>query len=105
MAEIPEGFELLFLTEGPDADPAAEIQFGGQRLCVLREDALGSTEIEFVADKYILEQEVVMKFPLESFTCSVEIAKRELHAWHVNLKAENAQQSVQPDRREDAAPG
>lgn len=91
MNDIPDGFEIIFITEGDDASPAAEIQFRGQRLCVLRECG-ASTEIEFVEDKY-LGKSVSMQFPLANFSRVTDLARRELTQWRANIAAKVARQN------------
>lgn len=77
-------FEIIFITEGPDCTPAAEIQFSGQRLCVIRYLPSGTTEVTFVKDLYA-DRDVDMTFPLHEFTNTANRAARELKAWLENL--------------------
>ncbi|GLQ99156.1 hypothetical protein [Dyella mobilis] len=80
-------FEILFITEDPDITPAAEIQFAGQRVCIIRLSRHGSPEIEFVKDRY-LGKDVEMVFPLKDFVETVELAVSDLASWLDKL-AEN----------------
>lgn len=59
-------FEILFITEGCDSTPAAEIQFNRQRLCIVRFSPPGTQQIEFVQDLYI-GRSTEMVFPLADF--------------------------------------
>jgi hypothetical protein len=77
-------FEIIFITEGPDSTPAAEIQFGGQRLCIARFSAAGSSEIEFVKDLYV-GRDVEMIFPLAEFLKTVQLAVDDLALWQQDL--------------------
>ncbi|TXC84867.1 hypothetical protein FRZ40_24505 [Paraburkholderia azotifigens] len=57
----------------------AEISFNGQRLCVLdKEGGNDEMEIEFLADLYVLPENVRMKFSLAEFLKTVEIARSDL---------------------------
>lgn len=77
-------FEIIFITGDPKTTPAAEIQFDGQRLCVVRLSVAGAPQIEFVQDLYI-GREVEMAFPLTQFQETVQIAVDDLAAWLLNL--------------------
>jgi hypothetical protein len=77
-------FETIFITEGPDGTPAAEIQFNQQRLCLVRFLAAGAPQIEFVQDLYV-ERAVVMAFPLQQFQETIQQATDDLASWQQNL--------------------
>ena len=77
-------FEILFITEGSECTPAAEIQFSGQRLCILRFSEAGLPQIEFVQDLYV-GRTVEMIFPLAEFQETVQLAVDDLAAWLQNL--------------------
>jgi len=83
----PNDFELLFVTEGESANPAAEIQFGGQRLCIVRPspEHPGQFDVEFLTDLYVLPQSVKMVFPAEAFINVLQQARSDLQAWLSNL--------------------
>lgn len=68
----PVPFEVIFMTDEPDSNPAAEIQYGGQRLCVIRLRS-GKPEIEFVQDLYV-GKPVGMTFELNKFTVTLKLA-------------------------------
>lgn len=55
-------FDIIFITEGPDDTPAAEIQFNGQRLCIVRLLAADAPQIEFLTYLY-MGRDVRMIFP------------------------------------------
>ena len=73
-------FEVLFITEDSGSSPATEIQFKGQRLCIIRLSLGGVPNIEFVRDLYV-GLDVKMIFPLAEFHEAVEFAVTELVAW------------------------
>ncbi len=73
-------FETIFITEGQEITPAAEIQFSGQRLCIVRICAAAAPQIEFVQDLYV-GRDVVMAFPLAQFQEAVQLAIDDLAAW------------------------
>ncbi len=73
-------FEIIFITEGPESVPAAEIQFGGQRLCNVRFSPAGAPQIEFVQDLYV-GGDVEMVFPFAEFQTTVQLAIHDLAAW------------------------
>jgi hypothetical protein len=83
-------FETIFITEGNASTPAAEIQFSGQRLCVVRFDSSGSPHIEFVLDTYV-GREVEMVFPVLEFQDTVQQAVRDLAAWIRDLPEERTE--------------
>lgn len=53
--------------EGDEASPAAEIQFGGQPLCVFRENVTQTAEMEFLGETYGLSQAALKNVPFDSF--------------------------------------
>ena len=77
-------FEIIFITEGAESTPAAEIQFNRQRLCIVRFSAAGAPQMEFVQDLYI-GREVEMVFPLAEFQATAQLAVDDLAAWLRNL--------------------
>ena len=77
-------FEILYITEGSECTPAAEIQFSGQRLCVLRFSEAGLPKIEFVQDLYV-GRAVEMSFSLAEFQEAVQVAVDGLATWLQNL--------------------
>ena len=79
-------FEIIFISEGKACIPAAEIQFNGQRLCIVRYPSPGSPQIEFVQDLYV-GRNVHMIFPLADFQETVQIALGDLAAWLEKLEA------------------
>jgi hypothetical protein len=83
-------FETIFITEGRAANPAVEIQFKGQRLAVIRFDAAGSPQIEFVQDTYV-GREVKMAFPVMQLQETVQQAVSDLAAWIRNLTDDRAE--------------
>lgn len=76
-------FETIFITEGDAAEPAAEIQFDGQRLCLLRRHPENRADfvIEFISDRYAQPDDVKMSFSLASFNQEVGAASAELRRW------------------------
>ncbi|HDR9584502.1 TPA: hypothetical protein QDC22_002915 [Burkholderia stabilis] len=57
----------------------AEISFNGQRLCVLdKENGNEEMELEFLVDLYILNDSVKMKFGLDDFIKTIEVARLDL---------------------------
>jgi hypothetical protein len=78
-------FETIFITEGHAGTPAAEIQFNGQRLSIVRFNAEGSPQIEFALDTYV-GREVEMIFPVMEFQETVQQAVSDLAAWMRSLK-------------------
>jgi hypothetical protein len=77
-------FEIIFITEGLDSTPAAEIQFGGQRLCIARFSQANFPQIEFVKDFYV-GRDVEMIFPLEEFLKTIQLAIDDLALWLQSL--------------------
>lgn len=77
-------FEIIFITEGQDDSPAAEIQFNGQRLCIVRLLAAETPQIEFVKDVYV-GRDVKMIFPYSQFQEQVQLAISDLVSWQRNL--------------------
>ncbi len=77
-------FEIIFITEGEDAQPAAEIQYRGQRLCILRYTIIDSHEIHFVQDLYV-GCNIEMTFPLHEFITNINVAAADLRLWVENL--------------------
>jgi hypothetical protein len=77
-------FEIIFITEGRDSNPAAEIQFNDQRLCVVRFSPPGTPQIEFVQDLYV-GRNTEMVFPLADFQETIQLAVDDLAAWLQNL--------------------
>ena len=73
-------FEIIFVTEDSGSSPATEIQFKGQRLCIIRFSLAGVPNIEFVQDLYV-GLDVKMEFPLAEFHEAVQFAAAELVAW------------------------
>lgn len=78
-------FQILFITEGDAINPAAEIQFDHQRLCIVRFSPAGAPELEFVQDLYV-GGDVAMIFPFEEFMDTLRIALDDLVAWRQNLE-------------------
>ncbi len=76
-------FEIIFITEGLGCTPAAEIQYRGQRLCIVR---LGrdAPELEFGLNGYV-GQSTIESVPLEEFVVTLGIAKEDLRAWTERL--------------------
>lgn len=83
-------FEIIFITEGPESTPAAEIQFLGQRLCVVRLVGAEATEVTFVQDVYA-NRPVDMTFPLDEFQDVVNVAAGDLADWNRRLQQFEAQ--------------
>lgn len=79
-------FEILFVSEGHDGTPAAEIQFNGQRLCIIRHSLQRIPQIEFVRDLYV-GRATEMIFPLADFQKTVQIAVADLADWLRKLEA------------------
>ena len=77
-------FEIIFITEGLDATPAAEVQFNRQRLCIVRLSDTDGPEIEFVQDLYV-GRDVKMVFPIAEFQEQIQLATGDLASWHRNL--------------------
>ena len=73
-------FEIIFITEGEDTVPAAEIQYCGQRLCILRCTSTDTHEIHFVQDLYV-GRNVEMTFPLLEFISNINLAAEDLSSW------------------------
>jgi hypothetical protein len=67
-------FEIIFITDGPDDNSAAEIQFNGQRLCILRRSDSGAPQIEFMQDLYV-GRDVTMVFPFAQLQEAVQLAR------------------------------
>jgi len=84
-------FETIFITEGRAGNPAAEIQFGGQRLCVVSMAGPGQFAIEFPSNLYVLPQQVRMVFALQAFTSVLQQSCRDLEAWVGNVAHANGQ--------------
>jgi hypothetical protein len=81
-------FEIIFITEGEEARPAAEVQYKGQRVCILRCTSADSHEIHFVQDVYVgLETE--MTFPLQEFITNINVAATDLSSWVKQLALGN----------------
>jgi hypothetical protein len=80
-------FETIFITEGESASPAAEIQFSGQRLCIVRcrSENPDQFEVEFLSDLYVLQQSVQMAFSLEAFIQVLQQARGDLKGWLIKL--------------------
>ena len=76
-------FEIIFITENSEANPAAEIQFKGQRLCVIRFSA-GAPQLELLQDLYV-GRNVEMVFPVADFNDTVRQAVAGLASWLENL--------------------
>ncbi len=73
------GLSIDFVSDMDHEYLTAEISFDGQRLCVLdREGGNERMEIEFLADLYVLPNNVRMKFSLSDFLKTIEIARPEL---------------------------
>lgn len=77
-------FETLFITVGTESAPAAEIQFGGQRLCVVRLSQASEPQVEFVQDLYV-GRSVRMEFPLSDFNATIKKAVDDVADWQNNL--------------------
>ncbi len=77
-------FEIILVTEGLELTPAAEIQFNGQRLAIVRFHEPGLPQIEFVQDLYV-GRSVAMVFPLVEFQETIRLAIDDLAAWLQNL--------------------
>lgn len=77
-------FEIIFITEGAGSTPAAEIQYDGQRLCILRVLSTVNPEIEFVQDLYI-ERSGERVFPLNELLHTIQLAVDGLTSWRQNL--------------------
>lgn len=76
---MKEKFEILFVSETEYDFLAAEILFSGQRLCQInKEKGNDEMEIEFIADTYMLQKDVLMKFSLAEFEKIIFKAKEEL---------------------------
>jgi len=83
-------FETIFITEGREDTPAAEIQFNGQRLCIVRLLAMDTPQIEFLTDLYV-SRNVKMIFPYAEFQEQVELATSDLASWQSNLAGGRAE--------------
>jgi len=81
---MSQGFEIIYITEGDGATPAAEIQFSGQRLCVLRSKGGDQFNIEFVTDLKV-GNDAPMQFSLLAFNSTVQDACRGLTFWLADL--------------------
>lgn len=81
-------FEIIFITEQAGSVPATEIQYGGQRLCVIRLPA-EAPEIEFVQDLYVA-QAVEMTFGLDEFMETLRLATDDLRSWMANLESQES---------------
>jgi len=77
-------FEIIFITEEPDHTPAAEIQFNGQRLCIVRLLAVDAPQIEFLTELYV-GRDVRMVFSYLQLQEQVQLATNDLLAWQKNL--------------------
>ena len=75
-------FKIVFITEGKECSPAAEIQFGGQRLCVIRLGDDGP-EVELTPD-YFTDRPPVTAFPLNEFIAVADTAAKDLATWSAN---------------------
>lgn len=73
----------MFITEGEECAPAAEIQFSGQRLCIVRLSSEGPM-LDFGVDGY-KERPPLGSVPAEGFAATVELAVSDLAAWSGNL--------------------
>jgi hypothetical protein len=73
-------FEIIFITKGQDAQPAVEIQYSGQRLCILRCTSTDSQEIHFVQDLYV-GRDIEMTFALQEFIANINLAAADLSSW------------------------
>ena len=72
-------FSIDFVSEMNREHLAAEISFGGQRLCVLdKENGNDKIMIEFLVDLYVLPESVRMKFNLSDFLKTIEAAMLDL---------------------------
>ena len=76
-------FKIVFITEGDDCVPAAEIRFDGQRLCIIRLDDDGPV-LELVQDHFT-DRPPVTTFPLSEFMLVADTAAKDLVAWSANL--------------------
>ena len=83
-------FEIIFITEGREDTPAAEIQFNGQRLCIVRLLAMDTPQIEFLTDLYV-GRNVKMVFPYAEFQEQVELATSDLASWQSNFASGRAE--------------
>jgi len=74
-------FNIDFLTREDCEFLAVEISFRGQRLCQLfRRKQDDRIDIEFVEERFELQQPVEMEFPLNDFLSALVDARRELMA-------------------------
>lgn len=73
------GFRIDFVSDMDHEHLMAEISFNGQRLCVLdKENGNEEMELEFLVDLYILNDSVKMKFGLDDFIKTIEVARLDL---------------------------
>lgn len=73
------GFCIDFVSDMDHEHLMAEISFNGQRLCVLnKENGNEEMELEFLVDLYILSDSVKMKFGLDDFIKTIEVARLDL---------------------------
>ncbi|WP_433853253.1 hypothetical protein [Stenotrophomonas nitritireducens] len=83
-------FEIVFITEGRDDSPAAEVQFNGQRLCIVRLLASDAPQIEFLTDLYV-GRDVKMVFPYSQFQEQIQLATSELTSWQREIASGRAE--------------
>ena len=88
MEAMNKKFEILFVdTSDEEGAVSVEIQFSGQRLCVLTvANDQETVEIEFVDDLYILPEAIRMKFPLADFHRTLQTAQEDLLEWYRALE-------------------
>jgi hypothetical protein len=86
-----ERFQLMFVSDVRLEHLAVEIQFNGQRLCMVsRERGIDQMQVEFLTNVYVVDADVVMQFPLAEFEHAVSEARRLL------AEAGNEKPSVPP---------
>lgn len=72
-------FHIDFVSDMDHEHLMAEISFGGQRLCVIdKEGGNDQMRIEFLVDLYVIPNSVEMKFSLDEFLKTLDVAKAEL---------------------------
>ncbi|MGY3265556.1 hypothetical protein [Lysobacter sp. HA35] len=80
---MSNSFEILFITEGEECSPAAEIQFAGQRLCVVRLSDAGP-KLQFDLQGYV-GRPPPGDVPLDAFMATVRLAAGDLADWSDTL--------------------
>ncbi|MGO4153077.1 hypothetical protein [Cupriavidus sp. YAF13] len=72
-------FQIVFVSDVDHEHLMAEISYRKQRLCLIsKEGGNEKMEIEFLTEIFIIEDSVVMKFPLVEFVDVIKQAEAEL---------------------------